>query len=151
MFIPLMDLPCIGLQPWVWLLVSMSQHTNVLQIPTWRDALIDLFSKRYHLSYPSKTHALGASCYTKILSPSCDKNFDIPTCPKSQLLEWKLMVVINLSWKFPALHFLYCLGEVPCSHCLSHVSHKRCHCLWPFIHKHFLPEPLCHWRRNVVP
>ena len=34
LFIPLMDLPCIGLQPWVWLLVSMSQHTDVLQMPT---------------------------------------------------------------------------------------------------------------------
>ena len=22
-------------------------------------------------------------CYTKILSPSCDKTFDIPTCPES--------------------------------------------------------------------
>ena len=26
-------------------------------------------------------------CYTKILSPSCDKTFDIPTFPKSQLVE----------------------------------------------------------------
>ena len=32
----------------------------------------------------------GASCYTKILSPSCDKTFDIPTCPEFQLLEWRL-------------------------------------------------------------
>ena len=35
-------------------------------------------------------------CYTKILSPSCDKKFDIPTCPKSQLLEWKLISFVNL-------------------------------------------------------
>ena len=32
----------------------------------------------------------GKYFYTKILSPSCDKKFDIPTCPESQLLEWKL-------------------------------------------------------------
>ena len=36
-------------------------------------------------------------CYTKILSQSCDKTLDIPTCPKSQLLEWKPMLIINLS------------------------------------------------------
>ena len=32
----------------------------------------------------------GASCYTKNLSPSCDKTFDIPTFPESHLLEWRL-------------------------------------------------------------
>ena len=51
-----------------WLLVSMSQHTDVLQMPTWQHALIELtfsprsddfFSQISHLSYPSKTHALG--------------------------------------------------------------------------------------------
>ena len=50
-----------------WLLVSMSQHTNVLQMPTWKHTLIeptfspcsdDLFSQSSRLS-PSKTHALG--------------------------------------------------------------------------------------------
>ena len=43
-------------------------------------------------------------CYTKILSPSCDKSLDMPTFPESQLLEWKVMVIINLLWKFPAPH-----------------------------------------------
>ena len=68
LFIPLMDLPCIGLQPWVWLLVSMIQHTDVLHMPTWQHDPIeptfsshgdDLFSQSSRLSYPSKTHALG--------------------------------------------------------------------------------------------
>ena len=36
-------------------------------------------------------------CYTKILSPSCDKTFDIPTFPESQLLEWKPILNVNLS------------------------------------------------------
>ena len=100
---------------------------------------------------PLRLMLWGASCYTKILSPSCDKNFDIPTCPESQLLEWKPMLIINLSWKFSAPHFPCCLGVVPCSHHLSLFVHKQCHCLWPFVHKHFLLEPLCHWRRNAVP
>ena len=56
----------------------------------------------------------GASCYTKILSPSCDKTFDIPTFPESQLLEWKLNgFFINLSYKFLAPHMLLYPGVVP--------------------------------------
>ena len=43
-----------------------------------------------------------ASCYTKILSPSCDKTFDIPTCPKSQLLEWKIISFFNLFIQIPS-------------------------------------------------
>ena len=39
---------------------------------------------------PLRLMLWGASCYTKILSPSCDKTFDIPTYPESQLLQWKL-------------------------------------------------------------
>ena len=31
------------------------------------------------------------NCYTKILSPSCDKTLNIPTCPESQHLEWKII------------------------------------------------------------
>ena len=31
------------------------------------------------------------ACYTKILSPSCDKTLNIPTCPESQHLEWKII------------------------------------------------------------
>ena len=55
----------------------------------------------------------GASCYTKILSPSCDKTFDIPTCPESQLLEWKLNgFFINLWYQFPALCMPLYPGEV---------------------------------------
>ena len=51
-----------------WLLVSMSQNIDVLQMPTWKYAPIeltfsshgdDLFSQRSRLLYPSKTHALG--------------------------------------------------------------------------------------------
>ena len=100
---------------------------------------------------PLRLMLWGASYYTKILSPSCDKKFDIPTCPKSQLLEWKPILNGNPSYKFPAPCLPCYPRVVPCSHRLSHVSHKRCHCLWPFVHKCFLPEPLCHWRRNVVP
>ena len=29
--------------------------------------------------------------------------------------------------------------------------HKRCHQLYPLVHKHFFPEPLCHKRRKAVP
>ena len=52
----------------IWLLVSMSQNTDVLQIPTLQHASIestfslhsnDLFSQSSRLSYPSKTHDLG--------------------------------------------------------------------------------------------
>ena len=51
-----------------WLLVSMSQNIDVLQMPTWRHAPIeptfsphsnDLFFQSSRLLYPSKTHALG--------------------------------------------------------------------------------------------
>ena len=42
------------------------------------------------------------SCYTKILSPSCDNTFDIPTCPEilasGVKTKWFL---ISLSYKFP--------------------------------------------------
>ena len=41
-------------------------------------------------------------CYTKILSPSCDKTFDIPACPESQLLEWKLISFVNLFMQIPS-------------------------------------------------
>ena len=77
-------------------------------------------------------------CYTKIPSPSCDKTLDIPTCPESQLLEWKPMLIINLSGKFPAPHFPCCLGAVPCLHRLSLIVYKRCHCLWHLSHKQYL-------------
>ena len=153
-------MPCIGLQPWVgylclWVNILMYYKfllDNVLQ-----------WSRHFHLivmtcslkdlvyRIPLRLMLWGASCYTKILSPSCDKTFDIPTCPKSQHLEWKPMLIVNISWKFPAPHFPCCPGVVPCSHHLSLVFHKQCHHLWPLVHKRFLPEPLCHWRRNVVP
>ena len=35
---------------------------------------------------PLRIMLWGASCYTKIMSPSCDKTFYIPTCPESQHL-----------------------------------------------------------------
>ena len=53
----------------IWLVVSMSQHTDVLQMPTLQHALIeltfsphsdDLFSQSSSLSYPYKNHALGS-------------------------------------------------------------------------------------------
>ena len=56
----------------------------------------------------------GASCYTKILSPSCDKTFDIPTCPEipssGVKIKWFL---ISLSYKFPSLLMLPYPGAVP--------------------------------------
>ena len=58
---------------------------------------------------------------------------------------------VNLSQKCSALHFPLYPRAVPCSHHLSLVVHKWCHHLWPLVHKRFLPEPLCHLRRNVVP
>ena len=45
----------------------------------------------------------GASCYTKILSPSCDKTFDIPTCPEIPASRVKTKwFLISLSYKFLA-------------------------------------------------
>ena len=56
----------------------------------------------------------GPSCYTKILSPSCDKTFDIPTCleiPTSGVkTKWFL---ISLSYKFLAPLMLPYPGAVP--------------------------------------
>ena len=51
---------------------------------------------------PLRLMLWGASCYTKILSRSCDKTFDIPTFPKSQLLEWKLISFVNLFIQIPS-------------------------------------------------
>ena len=42
---------------------------------------------RLGIIFKEKTRKGQEECYTKILSPSCDKTFDIPTCPESQLLE----------------------------------------------------------------
>ena len=155
-----MDLPCIGLQPWfgylcLWVniiiyyrcilddILRSSQHFHLMAMTCSLKALV------YRI--PLRLMLWGASCYTKILSPSCDKTFDIPTCLESQHLEWKPMLIVNLSWKFLAPRFLCCPGAVPFSYCLSPIFHKRCHHLWPLVHKRFLPESLCHWRRNVVP
>ena len=124
-------------------MLRLSRHFHLMVMTCSLKSLV------YHI--PLRLMLSGASCYTKIPSPSCDKTFDIPTCPKSKPLEWKLMLIVNLPWKFPALCFLYCPGAVPCSHRLSLVVHKQCHHLWPLVHKHFLPKPLCHWRRNAVP
>ena len=53
-------------------------------------------------------------CYTKILSPSCDKTFDIPTCPEIPApgvkTKWFL---IRLSYKFPAPLIIPYPGVVP--------------------------------------
>ena len=56
----------------------------------------------------------GASCYTKILSPSCDKTFDIPTCPEISASGVKTKwFVISLSYKFPAPRMPLYPGAVP--------------------------------------
>ena len=155
-----MDLPCIGLQLWVgylclWVKILMyyrclldnmlrsSRHFYLIATTCSLKALV--------YSIPLRLMLWGESCYTKILLPSCGNNFDIPTCPESQHLEWKPMLIFNLSWKFPAPRFLCCPGVVPFLHRLSLVVHKRCHHLSPLVHKRFLPEPLCHWRRNTAP
>ena len=52
--------------------------------------------------------------YAKILSPSCDKTFDIPDCPKilasGVKTKWFL---ISLSYKFPAPLIVPYPGAVP--------------------------------------
>ena len=60
-----------------------SQHFHLVEMTCSLKALV----YRIHL----RLMLWGASCYTKILSPSCDKTLSIPTCPKSQHLEWKLI------------------------------------------------------------
>ena len=95
---------------------------------------------------------LWGACYTKILSPSCDKTFDIPTFPESQLLEWRLngfLSVCHTNSQHRACLFIQ--ESYPCSHRPSSVSHKQCHRLLSLVHKLLLPESLCHRRRNVVP
>ena len=93
-----MDFPCNGMQPWFWLLVSMSQHTNVLQMPTWQHAPIkpkfsphsdDLFSQGSHLLYPSKTHALGGILLYQnpVTIMWVETHVDIPTWPLTYLLS----------------------------------------------------------------
>ena len=94
----------------------------------------------------------GESYYTKILSPSCDKTFDIPTCPESQLMEWKLngfSSILHENSQHCACPFIQ--ERYPCSHRPYSVSHKWCHCLLSLVHKWLLPELLCHRRRNMVP
>ena len=108
-------------------MLRSSQHFHLMATTCSLKALV------YHI--PLRLMLWGASCYTKILSPSCDKTFDIPTCPESHLLEWKLMVIVNLPWKFPALRLPLCPGATPCSHHLSLVVHKWCRYLWPLVHK----------------
>ena len=91
-------------------------------------------------------------CYTKILSPSCDKTFDIPTCPESQLLEWKLngfLSICHTNSQHRACPFIQ--ERYPYLHRLSYVVQKQCHHLSPLAHRRLLPEPLCHRRRSAVP
>ena len=60
------------------------------------------------------------SFYTKILSPSCDKTFEIPTCPESQLLEWKLILFFNLCIQIPNTA-LYPLSRSGTPVCIAHL------------------------------
>ena len=147
-----MDLPCIGLQPWVgylclWVNILMYYRClldNMLQSSRHFHLVVTTCSlKALIYRIPLRLMLWGASFYTKILSPSCDKTLNIPACPEFQQLEWKPMLSVNLSWKCLVLRFPYCPGAVPCLHLLSLVVHKRCHHLWPLVHKRFLPEPLC--------
>ena len=94
----------------------------------------------------------GASYYTKILSPSCGKTFEIPTCLKSQLLEWRLngfLSVCHTNSQHCSCPFIQ--ERYPCSHRFSSVVHKQCHRLLPLVHRWLLPEPLCQRRRSAVP
>ena len=94
----------------------------------------------------------GASCYTKILSPSCDKTFDIPTCPESQLLEWRLngfLSVCHTNSQHRSSSLIQ--DRYPYSHRFSSVVHKRCHYPCPLVHRWLLPEPLCQRRKTAVP
>ena len=94
----------------------------------------------------------GASYYTKIMSPSCDKTFDIPTYPKSQLLEWKLngfSSICHTNSQHRTCPFIQ--ERYPYSHRLSSVVHKRCHRPLPLVHRRLLPELLCHGRRGAIP
>ena len=104
-----------------WLLVSMSQHIDVLQIPTWQHALIkpkfspcsnDLFSQSSHLSYPSKTHALGP-----VIPKSCHQH-----------------VIRNLTYIL-ALNPSTWIGN-PC--CLSIIHKNAQHHAFPVSHEWFL-------------
>ena len=91
-------------------------------------------------------------CYTKILSPSCDKTFDIPTLHESQLLERKLngfSSICHTNSQHRACPFIQ--ERYPCSHHISLVVHNQCHCPFPLVHRRLLPEPLCHRRRSAVP
>ena len=58
---------------------------------------------------------------------------------------------VNSTWKYLAPRFPYEPWVVPCSHCLHPIFHKRCHHLWPLVHKRFLSKLLCHNRRKAVP
>ena len=75
-------------------MLQSSQHFHLMATTC---SLKDLI---YHI--PLRLMLWGASCYTKILSPSCDKTFDIPTCLESQLLEWKLISFVNLFVQIPS-------------------------------------------------
>ena len=91
-------------------------------------------------------------CYTKILSPSCDKTFDIPTCLESQLLEWKPNVFLSICHTNSQHYACPFIQEwYPCSHCLSSVVHKWCHHPFPLVHRRLLLELLYHRRRSVIP
>ena len=60
-----------------------------------------------------QTHS-GHICYTKILSPSCDKTFDIPTFPEIPASRMKTKwFLISLSYKFLAPLIVPYLGAVP--------------------------------------
>ena len=61
------------------------------------------------------------------------------------------MVFVNSTWKYLAPRFPCEPWAVPYSHRLLPVCHKRCHRLWPLVHKHFLSKLLCHKRRKAVP
>ena len=56
----------------------------------------------------------GASCYSKILSPSCDKTFDIASCPEIPAFGVKTKwFLISLSYKFPAPRIPLYPGAIP--------------------------------------
>ena len=70
-------------------------------------------TKEGHKSYNSTLVGL-TQCYTKILSPSCDKTFDIISCPEIPASGVKTKCfLISLSYKFPASLMLHYPGAVP--------------------------------------
>ena len=75
----------------------------------------NLFSQSSRLSYPSKPHALGAFCYTQILSPTCYEILNPYVFPKSQTWSGKLALDINSTWKYLAPRFPFGWWVVPCS------------------------------------